>query len=235
MIEITPLASSSAGNAYRVTDGHTALLLEAGVRYRDIQRALEFRVSEIAGCLITHEHGDHCKAAVDLAKAGVDIYASQGTLDALRLPKHRSRAVRSKEQFTLGTWTILPFDVQHDVAEPLGFLMANQAGEKLLFATDTYYIRYRFPGLTHLMIECNYSMSILNDNISSGRVPAVMKQRLIRSHFSLENMKEFLKANDLLAIQEIWLLHLSDTNSDETAFKREIQELTGKQVFVAQR
>lgn len=235
MIEIKPLGSSSAGNAYHITDGYTDLLLEAGIRYKDIQRALNFQTTKIAGCLISHEHGDHCKAVADIVKAGIDVYASQGTLDALGLSSHRAKRIRAKQQFRIGTWTILPFDVQHDVAEPLGFLLANQAGEKLVFITDSYYCRYKFPGLTHIMLECNYSMQILDQNIESGRVPAVMKKRLLRSHFSLENAKDFLLANDLSKVQEIWLLHLSDNNSDEGLFKREIQELTGKPVFVARR
>lgn len=235
MIDIKPLGSSSAGNAYHITDGYTDLLLEAGIRYKDIQRALNFQTTKIAGCLISHEHGDHCKAVADIVKAGIDVYASQGTLDALGLSSHRAKRIRAKQQLRIGTWTILPFDVQHDVAEPLGFLLANQAGEKLVFITDSYYCRYKFPGLTHIMLECNYSMQILDQNIESGRVPAIMKKRLLRSHFSLENAKDFLLANDLSKVQEIWLLHLSDNNSDEGLFKREIQELTGKPVFVARR
>lgn len=235
MIEITPLASSSVGNAYHITDGCTALLLEAGIRYKDIQRALNFQTSKIAGCLISHEHGDHGKAAKEVMKAGIDVFASQGTLEALGLSGHRSKPIKAKQQFQIGTWTILPFDVQHDVAEPLGFLLANQVGEKLVFITDSYYCRYKFNGLTHIMLECNYSFKILDENIAAGRVPAVMKKRLLRSHFSLENAKDFLRANDLSKVQEIWLLHLSDNNSDAELFKREIQELTGKPVLIAER
>ncbi|WP_201319091.1 MBL fold metallo-hydrolase [Paenibacillus sp. EPM92] len=235
MIDIKPLASSSAGNAYRVSDGTTTLLLDAGLRFSDIRRGLDFRVSELAGCLITHEHGDHIKAAADIMKAGVNVYASGGTLEAARLSGHRAIALKALEKFTIGTWTILPFEVEHDVSEPLGFLLANKAGDKLLFATDTYYIRYRFPGLTHIMVECNYSAKILDENIAARHVPVGMKKRLIRSHFSLENMMDFLRANDLSRVQEIWLLHLSDSNSDAELFKREIQELTGKQVYIADR
>ncbi|SEB28055.1 MBL fold metallo-hydrolase [Paenibacillus sp. 276b] len=235
MIEITSLGSSSAGNAYRITDGHTPLLLDAGLRYKDIQRGLAFRVSELAGCLVSHDHGDHSIAIKDLIKAGVDIYTSSGTADALRLDSHRVRRVSALEPFTIGTWSILPFDVQHDAAEPLGFLLANTAGGKLLFATDTYYIKHRFTGLTHIMVECNYSINILNQNIAAGRVPAVLKNRLLRSHFSLENVKEFIRANDMRRVQEIHLLHLSDNNSDEALFKREIAALTGKLVYVAGR
>jgi phosphoribosyl 1,2-cyclic phosphodiesterase len=147
--------------------------------------------------------------------------------------RHRTNIIKSKQQFRLGTWAILPFDTQHDAAEPLGFLLANQSGDKLLYATDTYYIRYRFQGLTHIMVECNYSMDILRANIEAGLVPVELKNRIIQSHFSLENVKKFLQANDLSKVQEIWLLHLSDGNSDAEMFKREIQELTGKMVFVA--
>ncbi|MBY0122187.1 MBL fold metallo-hydrolase [Bacillus sp. S/N-304-OC-R1] len=232
MIEIKALASSSKGNCYRVTDGHTPLLLECGINYREIQKGFNFRMSEVAGCLVTHEHGDHCKSIKDVLKAGIDCYMSAGTAEEIGVDHHRIKKVEAKKQFALGTWTILPFDVQHDVSEPLGFLLANQAGEKLLFATDTYYIKYRFQGLTHIMVECNYSMAVLNENIATGRVPEVMKKRLMKSHFSLENVKKFFLSNDLSKVQEIWLLHLSDTNSDEKLFKEEIQKVTGKMVYV---
>jgi phosphoribosyl 1,2-cyclic phosphodiesterase len=232
VIEIKALASSSAGNCYRVTDGVTPILLECGIRYKDIQRGFDFKMSEVGACLVTHEHNDHVKSINDVLKAGIDVYASRGTFETLGITHHRIKPVRSKEQFQIGTWTILPFDVQHDVSEPLGFLLVNQLGEKLLFATDTYYIKYRFSGITHIMVECNYSIDILNENIATGRVPKGMKKRLMKSHFSLDNVKDFLRANDLSKVQEIWLLHLSDNNSNAERFKTEIQELTGKMVIV---
>lgn len=235
MIEIKPLGSSSAGNAYRITDGKTQLLLECGLRIKDLQRGLNYQLSNIAGCLLTHNHLDHCKAAPDIMRAGIDVYASAGTLAAAGLNGHRAIPITARQQFSLGTWTVLPFEVEHDVDEPLGFLLANEDGDKLLFATDTYYIRYRFNGLTHLLIECNYSERILDENIIAGRVHVRMKRRLVRSHFSLENMKEFIKANDMSRVEEIWLIHLSDTNSDAELFKREIQALTGCPVYVADR
>ncbi|MDT3426107.1 phosphoribosyl 1,2-cyclic phosphodiesterase [Paenibacillus forsythiae] len=139
MIDIQCLGSSSAGNAYRITDGQTALLLEAGFPYKAIQRALQFHMSEIAGCLITHEHGDHSRAAADIMRAGIPVYTSRGTAEALKLSGHRLRPVTALETFTVGSWTILPFGVEHDAAEPLGFLLADQDGDKLVFLTDSYY------------------------------------------------------------------------------------------------
>jgi phosphoribosyl 1,2-cyclic phosphodiesterase len=175
---------------------------------------------------------DHSKAVKDIMRAGIDCYMSRGTAEALGVSGHRLNIIKAKQQFRVGTWTILPFETQHDVFN-LGFLLANQSGDKLLYATDTYYIRYKFHGLTHIMVECNYAADILKRNVEAGAVPKELKSRILKSHFSLENVKRFLQANDLSKVQEIWLLHLSDGNSDAARFKREIQELTGKMVFIA--
>lgn len=233
MIDIQVLASGSRGNCYRIDDGSTPLLLECGIPYKEIQKKLKFKISDIIGCLITHEHGDHSKAIKDVIKTGIDCYMSQGTAKALNVSGHRVHIVQRKQQFKVGTWTILPFDTQHDAVEPLGFLMVNQAGERLLYATDTYYIRYKFSDLTHIMVECNYSMDILRSNVETGLIDKALKNRILKSHFNLEHVKEFLKVNDLSKVQQIWLIHLSDSNSDAERFKQEIQELTGKMVFIA--
>lgn len=232
MIKITALASSSKGNCYHITDGSTPILIESGIPFKDIQKKLNFQTHSIAACLLSHEHQDHSKSAKDILKAGINIYTSKGTAEALNLKHHRVKTIKAKKSFRLGTWIVMPFDVKHDAAEPLGFLLANKDGEKLVFITDSYYSPYKFNGLTHIMIECNYSMEILNENIANGKVPRIMKKRLLKSHFSLENVKDFLRINDLSRVQEIWLLHLSDNNSNEELFKSEIQKLTGKVVYV---
>lgn len=166
-------------------------------------------------------------------KAGIDCYLSKGTGEELGTSGHRINIVKAKRQLKIGTWTVLPFDTQHDSVEPLGFLLSNQAGEKLLYATDTYYLKYRFKGLTHIMLEVNYSLDILRGNVENGVVDPVLKTRMLRSHMNLENAKELLKANDLSKVKEIWLIHLSEGNSDEKRFKREVMELSGKPTYIA--
>ncbi len=232
-MEIKVLTSGSSGNCYLVASGNHALLLECGIAYKKIQEGVGFLVSQVDGCLISHEHKDHSKAATDVMKTGVEVYASQGTIYALGLSGHRLVTIKPNVQFAVGpSWKILPFEVSHDANEPLGFIIAN-GGNKLLYVTDTYYLRYRFRGLTHIMIEANYAGDILNEKVENGVLPGPMKRRVLRSHFSLENVKKFFAANDLRLLQEIWLLHLSDGNSDAERFKREVQEATGKIVRVA--
>lgn len=232
-MDITVIASGSSGNAYRISDGDTALLLDAGIPLQRIKQALNFRVRDLAGCLITHAHGDHAKAAGDLAKAGVDVYTSQGTIDACRLTGHRMKPVKALQEVMIGTFAVLPFDVQHDAPEPLGFLLTSRrTGEKLLYFTDTYYLKYRFTGLTHIMGECNYSMDIVGQSVRNGYIPPELVPRLIKSHMSLEHFLDLLKANDLHEVKQIYLLHLSNNNSDAERFREAVQKLTGTEVYV---
>lgn len=228
---ITVLASSSAGNAY-LLDGRSPLLLDCGLSYRELQRATGYRLTGLAGCLITHEHMDHAKAAPDLTRAGVDCYMSAGTAEALGLTSHRLRVVKALEQVQIGDWTVLPFDTVHDAAEPLGFLIAGE-GEKILYLTDTAYCPYRFTGLTRIMIECNYSREILDRNIEAGKLHPGLRRRLLRSHMGLDRVLTFLAANDLSEVKEIVLIHLSSQNSNAEKFKTAVQALTGKPVYIA--
>ena len=232
-MEIKVFASGSSGNAYLVSDEKTTLLLDAGIPLREIQVACGFKVRMIDGCLITHSHKDHSKAAEGLARLGVDIYSSQGTIDACRLTGHRINTVKALEGITIGTFKVLPFDVQHDAPEPLGFLIeSTTTGERLLYFTDTYYIKYRFERLTHIMAECNYSKEAMLRSIEAGYIPIELVPRLVKSHMSLEHFIEMLKANDLKEVRQIYLLHLSDNNSDEEKFREEVQKATGAEVYV---
>ena len=228
MLNIRSYASSSKGNLYTVDDGHTKLMLECGLPWRDIQSSLNFKVSQIAGCLITHEHLDHALAVHDLMKAGIDCYMSWGTAQALKLSGHRLHILKALNQFCIGTWAIKPFQAHHDAAEPLCFLMADQSRGKLLFATDTAYIAYRFEGLTHVMVEANYAAPLLKDNTQSSE----LRRSILQDHMSLETLIRMLRANDLTKVEEIHLLHLSDNNSNADEFKRRIQEVTGKPVYI---
>lgn len=234
------IGSGSKGNSYLLETPTGTLILDAGVKFKDIQKALDFNLSKVSSCLITHEHGDHSKAVKDVMKAGVDVWISVGTVDALNLEHfaintYRLSFAKHGEQFNVGDFLILPFDTEHDAREPLGYLIYYKpTGEKLIFATDTYYLRNRFNGLDYILVECNYCKDTLDVNIEAGYIAQGMKNRLLESHFSLEHVKEFLAANDMSKVRTIVLLHLSYNNADAERMVREINELTGKEVVIAE-
>jgi phosphoribosyl 1,2-cyclic phosphodiesterase len=240
LITIHSLASSSQGNAYLLKDGKAPapmLLLEAGLPFRELQKRLwqeGATISALAGCLISHEHGDHAKGATELALSGVDIFTSPGTRAELltkgpKLIQHRVHSLYPRQAVKVYGWDVMPFETIHDAAEPYGFLIARD-DDRLAYITDTAYVPVRFQGLTAIMVECNYAINLLTTATKSH---PEMKKRVIKNHFGLDQVKKFLAANDLSAVREIWLLHLSEAHSDAARFKTEIQCLTGKPVYVA--
>lgn len=234
-MEFQILASSSKGNSYLVKGNEGSLLLEAGIPFKQLKNKLDYDLSDIKACLITHEHQDHAKSINDIAKAGIDIYASKGTFNACDVSGYRYISIMDKQQVSIPGFNILAFKTEHDCNEPLGFLIYEIAtGEKLLFATDTYYIRYKFAGLDHIAVECNYCEEVLERNIDMGYISAALAQRVRRSHFGLENVVEFLKANDISNLKNLYLLHLSDGNSDINIFEREIRKVYQGNLVIAQ-
>ena len=55
------LASGSSGNSYIYEVDNEILLIELGINFKDIKKALDFDLSNVKGAIITHSHGDHAK------------------------------------------------------------------------------------------------------------------------------------------------------------------------------
>ena len=228
------LASSSRGNCYILSTSKEQLIIECGIKYKRILEGLNYDISKVVGCLVTHEHLDHAKSVGELADNGIDVYASKGTFDKLfrgDYKHHRLKIVKSEGVTVIGGFKILPFDVQHDAEEPLGFLIQHEEIGKMLFLTDTYYCKYTFKGLNHILIECNYSKDILD----TEGVPNSLRKRIMQSHYELGNAIEFLKSCDLKNIENIMLIHISDVNSNKNAFKEEVEKNIGLPVTIAER
>ncbi|WP_315117932.1 MBL fold metallo-hydrolase [uncultured Clostridium sp.] len=232
-MKLKVLGSSSLGNCYLLEGEKETLIIECGISHKEILKGLNFNLNNVVGCLVSHEHKDHSKAIGDMLKAGIDVYTSLGTARALTdecyiETYYRLNFIRSEQPLKVGDFTILPFEVEHDAAEPLGFLIQHKEMGKLLFITDSYYCKYNFSGLDYILIECNYSSQILAEK----ELPRSLKSRIIKSHFELENVKEFLRATDLKKVKEIVLIHLSDSNSNAAQFQEEIEKTTGKPTYI---
>jgi phosphoribosyl 1,2-cyclic phosphodiesterase len=227
MIRFNPIKSGSSGNLYTVSDGNTAIMLECGLPWRKVKEFLGYKTSEIAGILCSHFHSDHSKGLKDAVRAGLDIFSSKETFGTLGLLGHRLNEISDGLQFSIGTWDVLPFKTIHDVEGSLGFYMMNREREAFLYLTDSAYSPVRFKDLNMIAVECNFQGDILTNNILSGALPSVVGRRVRRAHFSLENVIAFLKANNLSKCRQIFLLHLSDGNSDERRMIQEVQAATG--------
>ena len=235
-MELKILGSSSSGNCYVFDNGIEALVVECGISFNEVKKAVDFDISRIVGCLVSHEHGDHTKHVQKFLDAKIDMFMSSGTMSKIGFESYYLPSIlEAGVEKSLCGFRIIPFNIQHDAVEPLGFLIHHPEMGTVLFATDTYYLKYKFGGLNNILIECNYRIDILKENIANGRVPKVMSDRTMQSHMSYETCVETLLANDLSAVNNIVLIHLSDGNSNACEFQQGIHEATGKTVHVAKK
>lgn len=219
-------ATGSAANTYVLSgDNGESLILDAGVALKKVAPHVP-NLRKIKGVLLTHEHGDHARYIGDYILRGHKCYASDGTWKALGLSGERCKPLK---QFELGPFSVLPFETQHDAAEPFGYLIRYQpTGELAIYATDTYYLRYTFPCVNYWLVECNFCEDLIDEETD-----LVLRNRLKESHMSLRRLKDALKANSLTDSAKIVLLHLSDSRSDEARMVREITEQTGVETVAA--
>lgn len=224
----TSFASSSRGNCYVVSDGETSILLECGISFSRIKKALNFDLSAIRACLVSHEHMDHAKSVMDLIASGVEVFASEGTAAALGCDL--ISAVADRVQFRVGSLEVVPFETFHDAAEPLGFLIYSRVdGDRLAFATDTVNLGYRFPKVNLLALEANYDASIL---ARCERIPEKVRERVTNSHMEINTLCRYLLTLDLSACRTLYLLHLSNAASNEGQFLQRVQKVVPRHVQV---
>lgn len=230
-MKLIVLGSNSSGNAY-ILEGQTGcLLIECGVNIKKIKEALKFNLSKVNGAIVSHSHGDHAKSIRDVLNAGIVVYTQKETFEACGIVNHhRAIPIRAALTYKVGEFKVKAFSVHHDVP-CLGFLIEHPECGRVLFLTDTYYTDYVFPGLNNIVVECNHDTEIIEGN----GTPGFLRDRIYQSHMNIETCKGLLVANDLSSVNNIVLIHLSDSNSDRNRFVREIRDLTGKTVFAAEK
>lgn len=236
-MQIITLASSSSGNCHILRSQSGTLILDAGVSLRTIKTRLNFLLTDVKGCLLTHIHNDHSKAVSDLLRFSVPCYMSKCTAESLYSDGQRFRqieCVTAYEQFNIGGFKIIPVELQHDV-ENYGYLIYDTAERiKAVYVTDTFYCSSVFKAVNVYIVECNYIRDTMMANYTSGNIQEAYMQRLLKSHFELDNVIKFLKASDLSVCSKIILVHLSDRNSDAERMVREVEAATGVQATAAE-
>ena len=230
------LGSGSKGNGYilKASSGES-LIIEAGIAMIDFKKALNFNLRNVVGCLVSHAHNDHSKYMGEVVETGIttlalkDVFEAKGIRDGVFC-----KVIKPSHGYIVGGFKVFTLSVAHDVP-CLGFVIEHREMGKILFITDTMMVEYLVSGLSHIMLECNYSDEILNYNIKNGITPSGMRDRLLHSHMELKTATDYLRKCDLSGVNKIILIHLSGKNSDGGEFMAHIGRETGKPVYVARR
>lgn len=237
-MELQIIGSGSSGNCYCLTSSTgQKLLLEAGISFKETVKALDYQIKNVVGCLLSHEHmADHAKSVEDFLKRGIDVYCSKGTADNIKYKRNlRPTVITVSRTLYLGEFTILPFNVDHDAAEPFGYAIAHKECGNIIFATDTKNINYKFVDIYNWIIEANYSEELMIEEIKEDRLNGFLANRIHENHMSLETCIEVLK-NGLGAIANtITLIHLSSANAWGEQFQDQVSRAIGVRPHIAKK
>lgn len=222
------LSSNSDGNSYLlVAENGETLGVECGVNFNDIKKALNFDLSNL-NLIVSHSHGDHSKGIKEAINNGVEVYSSPECFNEIGVKSHRANPIQDGKLYQIGNFRILPFDVVHDV-RCFGFVIQHEEMGVTMFVTDTMYVPNRIKGLNNVIIEANYCEDIIEEKTDKQ----FLVDRVKKSHLSIQNCIKCLQANDLSNVNNIVLIHLSNTNSDAVRFKKDVETATGKRVTIA--
>lgn len=240
-MELQVLGSSSSGNCYLLDNGVECLMIEAGVQFAKVKQAMDFDIKRIAGVIISHEHGDHAGHVKDCINANVPVYMSHGTRMALHLGNNPLVHDLNENVISfINDFRVLPFHVDHDANEPMGFIIYHHECGHVLFATDTKKLPDTIMSDTlctfnNILMECNYQPEILQHNVDSGDVVYSVAKRITQSHCSLDRCIATLERLDLSQVNNVVLIHLSSQNADPDICHDEVVGAIGKKVTIARR
>lgn len=185
------LGSGSEGNGLLVEAGGTRVLMDCGFGLADgIRRLARLGLlpGDLAGIVVTHEHGDHIGGVGRLArKFGLPVWLTAGTLAmAQDLDGVEVRVIDSHAPFAVDGLEIQPYPVPHDAREPVQYVFGD-GDRRLGVLTDagcsTPHIESVLAGVDALVLECNHDAAMLE----RGPYPASLKRRVGGRFGHLEN------------------------------------------------
>jgi len=222
------LGSGSAGNASLISAGPTTVIVEDGFSLRESVRRIEAAgcdPEDIAAPLVSHEHGDHCRGALPLAKRrGIPIFCSAGTWSRIRNgagDEHSWVRLVPSERVRIGDLDVLPFPTPHDAEEPVGFRFEHEDASAV-FVTDIGHISREtavaIKDVSLLLIESNYD----EQELYESRYPYSTRLRIASrfGHLSNGQLAAYLRRHLPHSVRTVVLAHLSEnTNSPQLAFR----------------
>ncbi|MBK1834294.1 MBL fold metallo-hydrolase [Roseibacillus ishigakijimensis] len=226
-MKLAVLGSGSGGNATLLDTGAGVLLVDAGLSAKQLvlrMQQLGVEPGDLAGLLITHEHGDHVKGLQVFArKFDVPVYATALTQEVLA---RKVTSVRQWKLFSAGQGfecagiEVESFAIPHDAVDPVGFLFSGPS-HRASVLTDLGHVstglRQRLGGVSAMVLEANYCDRMLAED---EKRPWSLKQRIASRHGHLSNEQACELARELqgCGLERVVLGHLSkDCNTAAVA------------------
>lgn len=56
MLMLKTIATGSSGNCYALMNDNQILLIDMGVSASEIKRGINYKISDVSGCIVSHRH-----------------------------------------------------------------------------------------------------------------------------------------------------------------------------------
>jgi len=180
---ITSLNSGSNGNCYYVGNEREAILVDAGISCREIEKRMKhlgLNIKNVKAVFVSHEHSDHIKGLpVLIKKYLLPIYITPLTMRRGGLSFHddQLKTFTAHQPVFIGELSITAFPKFHDACDPYSFVVSHNNTCVGVF-TDIgvpceHLIKY-FKQCHAAFLEANYDEEMLE----KGNYPIFLKNRI---------------------------------------------------------
>jgi phosphoribosyl 1,2-cyclic phosphodiesterase len=217
---IASLNSGSNGNCYYIGNDRDAILVDAGISCREVERRMRrlgLSLSTVKAIFISHEHGDHIRGLEVLAnRYKLPVYITGTTLvqTGMSLDPGRTLSFTAHEAISVGALEITAFPKSHDASDPHSFVVSCD-GIHIGVLTDIGYVCGQVAGYFRqchaAFLETNYDEKMLED----GRYPWHLKNRIRggQGHLSNRQALELFTGYRSSFMSHLFLSHLSQDNN----------------------
>lgn len=217
---IASLNSGSNGNCYYVGNATEAILVDAGISCRETEKRmlrLNLSMSKVKAIFISHEHSDHIRGLVNLArKYNLPVYITPNTLlhSGLSLDNELVRPFCAGETIQIGGLSVKAFRKLHDACDPHSFMISwnnINVGVFTDIGNVCEALSIHFKQCHAAFLEANYDDEMLD----KGRYPYFLKSRIRGGQGHLSNTQALQLFTSLKPpfMTHLLLSHLSKDNN----------------------
>ncbi len=231
---IASLNSGSNGNCYYIGNNNEAVLIDAGISCREIEKRMNrlgLLIEKVKAIFVSHEHSDHIFGIPVLSgKYKLPVYITSGTLKYTRLTieKHLIIPFYAYEPVIIGQLSVNAFPKFHDAGDPHSFIVTNNLVKVGVF-TD---IGIACENVVHHFKQCNAAFLEANydeDMLTTGRYPFHLKKRISgdRGHLSNAAALQLFTEHKPSCMNHLILSHLSKNNNSPKLVQQLFNQYAG--------
>ncbi|MEO6813250.1 MAG: MBL fold metallo-hydrolase [Ginsengibacter sp.] len=240
---ITSLNSGSNGNCYYVGNDTDAILIDAGISCREIEKRMHrlgLNLRKVKAVFVSHEHSDHIKGISVLSKKyQLPVYITELTLKngGFFIEKHLAIHFKTNESISIGNLLITAFPKPHDACDPCSFVVSCDGVNVGVFTdigAPCESLVSHFKKCHAAFLEANYDEEMLEN----GNYPYHLKKRIRGGSGHLSNKQAFaiFKSERSPFLTHLILSHLSKNNNNPELVQQLFNEnANGINIVVASR